>query len=73
MTKQRPHRAGRQRESHIGKMMVLYRAANGWTTREMAPMIGTSHATLSRLERGYAMDADTLMKLMRWLIAEAQR
>lgn len=70
MTTRAHNTNGRQRETHLGKMMALYRTANGWNVREMAAMIGTSHATLSRLERNYAMDADTLMKLMRWLLQE---
>jgi transcriptional regulator with XRE-family HTH domain len=63
--------AGRQRQTHLGKMLALYRTANGWSLREMATIIGTSHATLSRLERNYAMDADTLLRLVNWLLAAA--
>lgn len=63
------HTTGRQRETHLGRMLALYRTANGWTVREMAAMVGTSAATLSRLERNYAMDADTLMRLMAWLLS----
>lgn len=70
MTTRAHNTKGRQRETHLGKMLALYRTANGWSVRDMAKLIGTSHATLSRLERNYAMDADTLMKLMRWLLQE---
>lgn len=61
--------AGRVRVTHIGRMLALYRTANGWSVRDMAKLVGTSPATLSRLERNYAMDADTLMKLLAWMLA----
>lgn len=60
--------AGRSRQTHLGKMFALYRTANGWSLREMAALIGTSPATLSRLERDYAMDATTLLQLLDWLV-----
>jgi len=34
----------------------------------MATEIGVSPATLSRIERGYAMDAGTLLVLWHWLL-----
>lgn len=58
--------------SHLGAMLALYRAAHGWTVRDVAPRIGISIATLSRVERGHAMDADTLLKVWQWLLATAE-
>jgi transcriptional regulator with XRE-family HTH domain len=55
--------------THLGAMLALYRAAHNWTVRDVAPRIGISIATLSRIERGHAMDADTMLKVWRWLIA----
>lgn len=49
-------------------MLALYRAANHWTVRDVAPRMGISIATLSRIERGHAMDADTMLKVWQWLI-----
>jgi transcriptional regulator with XRE-family HTH domain len=49
-------------------MLALYRAAHNWTVRDVAPRIGISIATLSRIERGHAMDADTMLRLWQWLI-----
>lgn len=35
--------------------------------RAAAKEAGISHATLSRIERGYPVDVDTLAKLFKWL------
>ena len=35
--------------------------------REVAKEIGISHATLSRIERGFLPDLDTFSKVCRWL------
>jgi transcriptional regulator with XRE-family HTH domain len=53
-------------------MLALYRVSSGTGLRQMAADIGVSAATLSRIERGYAMDAVTLIVLWKWLLdAEA--
>ena len=49
-----------------GRLMVLYRAHRNWGVREMAKATGISAATLSRIERGHAMDAATLLTLWHW-------
>jgi len=53
-------------------MLALYRAANQWGVRDLAPKLGMSAATLSRIERGHAMDADTMLKVWRWLIGKVE-
>jgi transcriptional regulator with XRE-family HTH domain len=58
--------------THLGQMLVLYRAARQWTVRDVAPRIGVSIATVSRFERGHAMDATTLLRVMNWLLQEAE-
>jgi len=55
--------------THLGETLALYRAARRWTVREMAPKIGISNATLSRIERGHAMDAATMLKVWAWFLA----
>ena len=55
--------------THLGTMLVLYRAARGWTVRDLAPKVGISIATLSRIERGHAMDAATMLKVWQWMIS----
>jgi DNA-binding XRE family transcriptional regulator len=54
--------------THLGEMLALYRAARRWTVRDLAPKVGISPATLSRIERGHAMDAATLLRLWSWLL-----
>ena len=54
----------------IGHLLVLYRASRQIGVRGLAKHIGTSAATLSRIERGHAMDADTLLKVWAWLNSE---
>lgn len=36
--------------------------------RDAAKVIGTSHATLSRIERGFNTDAATLIRVLDWLL-----
>jgi ribosome-binding protein aMBF1 (putative translation factor) len=67
----RPDCAGETVVSHLGEMLTLYRAARRWTVRDVAPRLGISIATLSRIERGHAMDAATMLKVWQWLIAES--
>lgn len=57
------------RRSRIGQLLVLYRATKNYGVRELGREVGISAATLSRIERGHAMDADTLLKLWAWLNA----
>lgn len=54
--------------SVLGRMLVLYRMHHDLGVRELAPRIGLSIATLSRIERGHAMDAATLLKVWQWLL-----
>lgn len=56
--------------THLGAMLALYRAARQWTVRDLAPKVGISIATLSRIERGHAMDAATLLKLWTFMLTE---
>ena len=36
--------------------------------RKLAPEIGISSATLCRVCKGLAMDADTLLKVINWMV-----
>jgi DNA-binding Xre family transcriptional regulator len=42
-------------------------AMERWSMRKLAPEIGISAATLHRLCSGYAMDADTMLKVINWM------
>ena len=56
--------------TRVAEMLRLWRATRRLTVREAAAEIGTSYATLSRIERGHAMDLATWRKLETWLLAE---
>lgn len=60
----------KDRTSHFGEMLTLYRAARRLTVRDLAPQMGISIATLSRIERGQSMDADTMLKLWAWMLRD---
>ncbi|MHB8562404.1 MAG: helix-turn-helix domain-containing protein [Acidiferrobacteraceae bacterium] len=49
----------------LGRKLSEKRGERG--VRETAREIGISHATLSRVERGYLPDLDTFSKICRWL------
>jgi transcriptional regulator with XRE-family HTH domain len=52
----------------IGELIRLWRVENRYGIREAAKLIGVSSATLSRVERGEGMDAQTLAKLLNWIL-----
>lgn len=49
----------------LGRKLAEKRGERG--IRETAKEIGISHATLSRVERGYLPDLDTFSKVCKWL------
>ena len=49
------------------------RHARGLSLRDLATETGVSLAMLSRIERGKTPDAASLIRLARWLIAQAGR
>lgn len=51
----------------IGALLKAWREKHDITTREFAPTLGISIATLSRIERGGQMDAETQIKLIVFL------
>ena len=58
----------RMKRSHLGQMLVLYRASTGANVRDTAAAIGTSAATLSRIERGHQPDLATWRRIESWLL-----
>jgi transcriptional regulator with XRE-family HTH domain len=52
----------------IGEVLRKWRRHSDLGVREAAKQIGLSVATLSRVERGAAMDAATLAKIICWLL-----
>lgn len=53
----------------LGKVIRYWRKMSDIGIREAAQQIGISHGTLSRIERGEAMEGDTLAKVLGWLMA----
>lgn len=49
----------------LGRKLIEKRGGKG--VRETAKVIGISHGTLSRLERGYLPDLETFGKICKWL------
>jgi len=49
----------------LGRKLREKRGARG--IREVAKEIGVSHATLSRVERGFLPDLETFSKICKWL------
>lgn len=49
----------------LGRKLAEQRGGRG--VREVAKEVGISHATLSRVERGYLPDLETFSKICRWL------
>ena len=54
----------------LGVVLRKYRAIAELSIRVLALDIGVSAATLSRIERGEAMDGRTLGKVLIWLMQE---
>lgn len=54
----------------LGYLIKKWRGAEKIGIREAARQIGTSHATLSRLENGLPCNSDTLASVIIWMIGE---
>ena len=52
----------------LGELIKEYRYATRTGIRDLAREIGVSHSTLSRFERGYSIDSDTLKKILLWVL-----
>lgn len=57
-----------EEQTPLGRMLKLYRAHYDLTVRTLAPQIGISYPTLSRIERGHDCDPRTFLRLMAWLV-----
>lgn len=55
----------------LGEVIRRWRRNSDIGLREAAREIGVSHGTLSRIERGEEMTAQTLAKILMWLFSEA--
>jgi transcriptional regulator with XRE-family HTH domain len=53
----------------LGEVIRRWRKMSDIGIREAAREIGVSHGTLSRIERGEAMEGTTLAKVLGWLMS----
>lgn len=53
----------------IGQLLNCYRRLRDIGIRKLAKEIGIGHATLSRIERGENFDAETMTKVMLWMLS----
>ena len=68
------HAAPRPKTSMpFGARVKMHREGEGWSVRDAAKDIGTSTATLSRVENGGTPDVFTLAKLCRWMGFSAEQ
>lgn len=51
----------------LAEVLRRWRRGADLSIREAASQIGTSPATLGRIEKGELMDGKTLAKILRWL------
>lgn len=56
----------------VGRVLKQFRERNGWGIRKLAPLIGLSNATLSRVENGKPVDGATLWKIQTWLFEDGK-
>lgn len=60
------------KETNLGAMLRCFMAMERWSMRELAPKIGISHPTLHRICAGHAVDGDTLLKVINWMVRARQ-
>jgi hypothetical protein len=53
--------------TNLGTMLRCFMAMEQISMRKLGPEIGISAATLHRVCSGYALDADTLLKVINWM------
>jgi transcriptional regulator with XRE-family HTH domain len=54
----------------LGTLLLSWRQLGGISQREAALSMGISHPILSRLENGKGVNADTLARIMVWLVSD---
>lgn len=62
---------GKPTQKMLGVCLRAWRQTHSIGIREAARQIGTSHSTLSRIERGEAVDGQTLWSILNWLNSPA--
>ena len=57
------------KQTNLGAMLRLFMTVGDISTRNLAPRIGISAATLNRIVNGGQMDTETFLKLTKWLLS----
>lgn len=52
----------------LGDMLRAYRTVHRYGSRELAKVIGISHATLTRVETGHACDSRSVFMIVQWML-----
>lgn len=55
-------------QTNLGEALRCYMAMKQISQRDLAPLIGIGHTTLYRVCGGAACDADTLVKILNWMM-----
>ncbi len=55
-------------DTPLALMLYQYRHYYRISVRKLGHEIGVSGSTISRIESGHAVDANTLLLLMRWML-----
>ena len=58
--------------TNLGVVLRRWRTMGELTIREAAALAGMNHTTWFRIEEGRAMDAATMVKLLKWMMEEAK-
>lgn len=54
--------------TRLGRMMKCYRMVDDLSLRDLAKQIGTSAATVLRIEQGYEVDQRTFLRVVNWMV-----
>ena len=57
--------------TRLGECLRIYRVLHNQEQRTLATEIGMNASSLCRLEQGKLVDAQTLVKIMAWLLGPA--
>jgi len=56
---------------NIADLLTAWRYHEHMSIREAAERVGLAESTLRRIERGYPMQGETLVTVLRWMLSES--
>jgi len=51
----------------LGRLLKSHRLEQKKSLRQLSSVIGIAHTTLDRFERGYKLESDQLLKILKWI------